>query len=223
MSNRKVQLEKSWLNEIGDEFDKPYMQELRQFLRAEKATHNIYPPGPFIFNALNTTAFTDVKVVILGQDPYHGAGQAHGLSFSVPEGVNPPPSLQNIFNEVFTDVGGQYPGHGDLTRWAEQGVLLLNTTLTVREKQPQSHAGRGWEMFTDKIIQVLSQKRSNIVFMLWGKHAKTKIPLIDSTNHLVLTSSHPSPYSANYGFLGCRHFSTANYFLEERRISPIKW
>ncbi len=220
---RKPDLPESWLNAIGDEFTKPYMLELKKFLLAEKQRSRVYPPGPMILNALSTTPFDKVRVVVLGQDPYHGRGQAHGLSFSVQRGVKPPPSLENIFKELNDSLGIPFPKHGDLTHWAEQGVLMLNTTLTVRERSPKSHAGKGWEAFTDRIIDELNEQREGLVFLLWGRHAGNKASRVDERKHLILTAPHPSPYSASSGFFGCNHFRTTNQHLESRGEAPIDW
>ncbi|MBK06512.1 MAG: uracil-DNA glycosylase [Deltaproteobacteria bacterium] len=220
---KKPQLSESWLEILGDEFDKPYMDELRAFLREEMKKHKVYPPGSLMFNALNVTPFEKARVIILGQDPYHGPNQAHGLSFSVQRGVKPPPSLQNIFQELNNSLGVPIPKHGDLTSWAEQGVLLLNTTLSVRARSPKSHAGKGWEEFTDRIIDELNEKREGLVFVLWGSHAGKKATRIDQMKHLVLRSAHPSPYSADRGFFGCNHFSIINEHLERRGETPINW
>lgn len=209
---------------MAPEFEKPYMQELKRFLQAEKKQHAVFPPGHLIFNAFHHTPFDQVKVVILGQDPYHNVGQAHGLSFSVPRGVGIPPSLRNMYQELSTDIPGfQIPVHGDLTEWANRGVLLLNATLTVRAHTAGSHQGKGWEAFTDKAISELSAQRSGIVFLLWGRYAKNKAALIDSRKHHVLTAAHPSPFSAYNGFFGCRHFSKANAYLAEQGREPIDW
>ncbi len=220
-----LKLEESWKNILEPEFDKPYMAGLRAFLLDEKEKGQlIYPPNQLIFNALNTTPFDKVKVVILGQDPYHGAGQAHGLSFSVPKGINPPPSLQNIYKELDSEFKDFIiPRHGDLTRWAEQGVLLLNATLTVRANQAGSHQGKGWEEFTDRIIKELSDKRDGIVFLLWGRFAQNKAVLIDAQKHHVLKAAHPSPFSAYNGFFGSNHFSKTNTLLEKQGKKPIDW
>lgn len=219
-----VKLNDSWKQFLHTEFEKPYMLELKKFLIAEKAKKKIiYPPGPQIFNALNTTDFNNVKVVILGQDPYHGPNQAMGLSFSVPRGVQPPPSLQNIFKEIETDLGIKRPNHGDLSHWAKQGVLLLNATLTVEAAKAGSHQKKGWEQFTDKIIESLNREKENIVFMLWGSYAQKKGEFIDRKKHCVLESVHPSPLSAHRGFLGCKHFSKANKYLESKGLKPIDW
>jgi uracil-DNA glycosylase len=218
-----VHIGNDWDSILKDEFEKEYYQKLRVFLAREYKTQTIYPDMYDIFNALRYTAYQDVKVVILGQDPYHGPNQAHGLSFSVKKGVTPPPSLQNIFLELHNDIGCQIPAHGELTKWANQGVLLLNSVLTVRRGKPNSHQGMGWEILTDEIISKLNERREPIVFLLWGRHAKEKASKITNPQHLVLTSSHPSPYSASYGFLGCRHFSKTNAFLKEHGIAPIDW
>ena len=214
----------SWKKELKSEYQKPYFREIKQYLLHEKSqNHLVYPPGKLIFNAFNTTAFDKVKVVILGQDPYHGAAQAHGLSFSVPDKVPAPPSLANIFKELNSDLGMSIPQSGNLLPWAEQGVLLLNAILTVRASDPASHRNIGWEQFTDATIRALSDKRSGLVFMLWGKFAKEKAELIDAEKHLILKSAHPSPFSANNGFFGCRHFSRANKYLEDCGPGPINW
>lgn len=218
-----VNIGNDWDELLKAEFAKAYYQNLRKFLVNEYRTQTIYPDMYDIFNALKYTAYQDVKVVILGQDPYHGPGQAHGLCFSVKQGVTPPPSLQNIFQELHEDLGCTIPTHGELTSWAKQGVLMLNTVLTVRRGQANSHQGKGWEILTDRIIELLDQKPEPIVFLLWGRNAKAKMALLHNSNHLVLTSSHPSPYSVDYGFKGCHHFSKANAFLQEHGISPIQW
>jgi uracil-DNA glycosylase len=218
-----IQLDPSWLSVIGAEFDQPYMKSLKQFLLTEKTSgHRVFPAGDLIFNALNTTKFSDVRVVILGQDPYHGAGQAHGLSFSVREGVPLPPSLQNIYKEIDREYGA-CPHSGDLTRWAEQGVLLLNATLTVRENMAGSHQNKGWEDFTDAIIRAVNQHHEHIVFLLWGSYAQKKGAFIDRTRHLVLTAPHPSPLSAHRGFIGCGHFKMTNEYLEKNGLKAIEW
>jgi len=218
-------LEPGWLSVLEQEFEKEYMINLKSFLKAEKdAGVNIYPKNADIFNALNTTPFDKVKVVILGQDPYHGAGQAHGLSFSVQRGVSVPPSLKNIYKELENDIEWfKAPNHGHLTHWAEQGVLLLNSTLTVRASTPGSHQNRGWEVFTDEIIKAISQKLEHVVFLLWGKYAQQKATLIDQKKHYVLTSAHPSPFSAHTGFLGSRPFSKTNQLLIQNNLKPIDW
>lgn len=224
MSQSTVKLDKSWMAHIGTEFDKPYMHSLKQFLQAEKAKGKIiYPKGDHIFNAMNTTPFEKVRVVILGQDPYHGAGQAHGLSFSVPDGVKPPPSLMNIYKEIAVEYNVPIPRTGNLTRWAEQGVLLLNATLTVENALAGSHQNKGWEEFTDAIIHTVNDQHDHIVFMLWGSYAQRKGAFIDKTRHLVLTSVHPSPLSAHRGFLGCGHFKAANDYLEKHNRPAINW
>ena len=220
---RTVKLEKSWLKELGLEFELSYMQELKLFLQSEKKRgKKIFPKGEDMFKALNLTPLDKVKVVILGQDPYHGAGQAHGLCFSVPEGVRVPPSLQNIFKELKSDLGLSIPSNGCLESWAEQGVLLLNSILSVEKGLANSHSSKGWELFTDSVISMVNEKKS-IVFMLWGGYAAQKGKSIDSTRHLVLKSVHPSPLSAHRGFFGNRHFSKCNQFLESKGISPIDW
>jgi len=218
-------LEPGWLSVLEQEFEKDYMIDLKSFLKSEKDEGvNIYPKNADIFNALNTTPFDKVKVVILGQDPYHGAGQAHGLSFSVQRGVAVPPSLKNIYKELESDIEGfKAPNHGHLTHWAEQGVLLLNATLTVRASTPGSHQNRGWEIFTDEIIKAISQKLEHVVFLLWGKYAQQKATLIDQKKHYVLTSAHPSPFSAHTGFLGSRPFSKTNQLLIQNNLKPIDW
>jgi len=220
-----VALEPSWLQVLGDEFDKDYMVKLRQFLKEEKeAGYTIYPKNSDIFNAFNKTSFTDLKVVILGQDPYHGANQAHGLSFSVQKGITPPPSLKNIYKELQTDIPGfVIPTTGDLTHWAEQGVLLLNATLTVRAGTPGSHQKRGWEQFTDAVIKTISDKKEGIVFILWGSYAQAKAELIDQTKHFIIKSPHPSPFSADRGFFGSKPFSKTNEILRKEGKKEINW
>lgn len=214
----------SWMNAIGDEFDAPYMQSLRTFLKQEKtAGHTVYPPHADIFNALTLTAFDEINVVILGQDPYHGPDQAHGLAFSVRAGVKLPPSLKNIYKEISSEFGVTMPPRGDLTGWAQQGVLLLNATLTVQAAQAGSHQGRGWEHFTDAVIRAVNDRRNHVVFMLWGSHAQKKGAFIDREKHLVLQAPHPSPLSAHRGFLGCGHFKAANDYLEAHGRAPIDW
>jgi uracil-DNA glycosylase len=221
---RNIQLESGWLAELGDEFDQPYMRQLKTFLKTEKqAGKVIYPPSGEMFNAFNSTPFAQVKVVILGQDPYHGPGQAHGLSFSVPSGVRIPPSLQNIFKEIERDLGIPRPNHGNLQAWAEQGVLLLNATLSVEQANAGSHQKRGWEQFTDHAIEALNRDREGLVFLLWGSYAQKKGRLIDTNKHLVLKSVHPSPLSAHRGFLGCGHFSQVNEYLQAKGQAPIDW
>lgn len=217
-------LEESWYQYLGAEFEKPYMQQLRQFLRHEKdAKKTIYPKSEHVFNAFKLTPFEKVKVVLLGQDPYHGPNQAHGLCFSVAEGIALPPSLQNIYKELKTDLGIQPAKTGYLVPWAEQGVLLLNSVLTVEKGQPASHQGKGWEQFTDKVISLLNEEKENLVFLLWGAYAQKKGNHIDTTRHCVLKAAHPSPFSAYNGFLGCRHFSKANEFLQKQGKTPIDW
>ena len=220
---RTIKLEKSWLKELELEFELSYMQELKLFLQSEKKRgKKIFPKGEDMFKALNLTPLDKVKVVILGQDPYHGPGQAHGLCFSVPEGVRIPPSLQNIFKELQSDLGLSIPSSGCLESWAEQGVLLLNSILSVEKGLANSHSSKGWELFTDSVISLVNEKKS-VVFMLWGGYAAQKGKSIDSTRHLVLKSVHPSPLSAHRGFFGNRHFSKCNQFLESKGISPIDW
>ncbi|TWC34602.1 uracil-DNA glycosylase [Pseudomonas sp. SJZ079] len=220
----KIKLEAGWKHALREEFDKPYMQELSEFLRQEKAAgKEIYPPGALIFNALDSTPLDRVKVVIIGQDPYHGPGQAHGLCFSVQPGEATPPSLLNIYKELKRDLNIDIAAHGCLQHWAEQGVLLLNTSLTVERGNAGAHAGKGWQHFTDRVIEVVSEQRPHLVFLLWGKHAQSKERLIDPTKHLILRSPHPSPLSAHRGFIGNGHFSRANKFLEQHRLTPIDW
>lgn len=222
--SEQIKLEPSWKAALLDEFQKPYMQSLGDFLRAEKAAGKvIYPPGGLIFNALNSTPLDSVRVVILGQDPYHGPNQAHGLCFSVQHGVPIPPSLLNIYKELQRDLNIEMPEHGCLQNWANQGVLLLNTSLTVEQGRAGSHAQAGWQPFTDTIIRLVSERCPHVVFMLWGAHAQSKIPLIDQTRHLVLKSAHPSPLSAYRGFLGNGHFSRANQFLEQWGLPSVDW
>ena len=223
-SDDRIKLEPVWKQALRGEVDKPYMADLREFLRQEHvAGKEIYPPGPLIFNALNLTPLDKIKVVILGQDPYHGPGQAHGLCFSVPPGISVPPSLVNIYKELKRDLHIEIANHGCLLHWAEQGVLLLNTTMTVERANAASHAKKGWEHFTDRIIQVVSEQQPKLVFLLWGAHAQSKQKLIDATKHLVLTSVHPSPLSAYRGFIGNGHFSRTNKFLEQNGLAPIDW
>ncbi|NBC84552.1 MAG: uracil-DNA glycosylase [Bacteroidetes bacterium] len=213
----------SWKKVLKDEFESDYFVGLKQFLQQEKQRYKIYPAGKLIFNAFDQTPFDQVKVVILGQDPYHGKGQAHGLCFSVPHGIKPPPSLVNIFKELHDDVGIEIPTHGTLDKWAQQGVLLLNATLTVRASQAGSHQKKGWEQFTNAAIQQLSDQREELVFLLWGNYAKAKESLIDNSKHLVLKAAHPSPFSAHNGFFGCRHFSRSNQYLNAKSKKPINW
>ena len=206
-----------------EEFQSPYFSELKAFLVEEKKKYTIYPPGRLIFNAFQRTPYDRVKVVILGQDPYHGRGQAHGLCFSVPQGFPPPPSLVNIFKELQSDLGIPVPTHGNLEKWADQGVLLINATLTVRDSQAGSHQKKGWETFTNRVIKNLSEHKNGIVFLLWGRYAQAKESLIDGSRHLVLKSAHPSPLSAYNGFFGCKHFSRTNQYLEEQGVTVIDW
>tara|TARA_Y100001951_G_C11289341_1_gene271024 strand:- start:488 stop:1183 length:696 start_codon:yes stop_codon:yes gene_type:complete len=224
MTERAVQLKPDWLDALQGEFAQPYMQQLRDFLQAEKAAGKaIFPPGALIFNALNSTPLDKVRVVIIGQDPYHGPGQAHGLSFSVPPGVRTPPSLQNIFKEINRDLGLPIPQHGCLHSWAERGVLLLNAVLTVEQGQAGSHAKRGWERFTSRVIELVNERCEHCVFLLWGSYAQRKGEQIDRTRHCVLTSVHPSPLSAHRGFIGNGHFSAANDYLVSNGLAPIDW
>ena len=219
-----IKLDPEWLALLQSEFDAPYMKQLRQFLADEKAAGKIiYPPGALWFNALNHTPFSNVKVVILGQDPYHGPHQAHGLCFSVLDGVPPPPSLVNVFTEIKRDLGIEPPTHGNLSAWADQGVLLLNAVLTVEQGKAGAHQGKGWETFTDRIVALLNQKRENLVFLLWGSYAQKKGAIIDRNKHLVLTSPHPSPLSAYRGFIGNSHFSKTNAWLVRHNLTPIDW
>lgn len=219
-----VKIEESWKKVLKDEFKQTYFQNIVQHIKTEKSQGKIiYPPGSKIFNAFNTTPFDKVKVVILGQDPYHGAGQAHGLCFSVPFGVPPPPSLVNMFKELQEDIGFRIPEHGNLTHWAEQGVFLLNASLTVRAGEPMSHSKIGWAQFTDTVIRKISEGKQQVVFLLWGKFAQEKRVLIDESKHLVLRAAHPSPLSAHAGFFGCRHFSKTNEYLVANGIDPVDW
>ncbi|HKX54599.1 MAG TPA: uracil-DNA glycosylase [Xanthomonadales bacterium] len=221
---RDIRLESSWKQRLADEFNQGYMQDLRAFLLERKqAGAVIYPPGPLIFNALDSTPFEQVRVVILGQDPYHGPGQAHGLCFSVREGVETPPSLVNIYQEIAQDLGLPIPDSGNLEHWASQGVLLLNAVLTVERGRAGAHQGKGWERFTDRVVQLLNDERDGVVFLLWGSYAIKKGAAVDRKRHLVLTAPHPSPLSAYRGFFGCKHFSKANRYLQERGQSPINW
>ncbi len=218
-----VKIEESWKEQLKDEFEKEYFIKLTEFIRNEYRTKQIFPPAKFIFNAFDHTPFHKVKVVILGQDPYHNDGQAHGLSFSVPDGIQPPPSLVNIFKEINRDLGIPVPRSGNLTRWANQGVMLLNATLTVQAHTAGSHQRKGWEEFTDAAIHKLAEGRENIVFILWGSYAQKKAAFIDGNRHLVLRSVHPSPLSAHNGFFGNNHFSTANKYLTSKGLAPIEW
>lgn len=220
-----VQIEASWKEVLKAEFSKPYFQQLVTFLKTERLQgKTIYPPGPLIFNAFAQTPFDKVKVVLLGQDPYHGPGQAHGLCFSVPDGIAPPPSLLNIFKEIEADLGiGMSARTGNLAKWAQQGVLLLNAFLTVRANEPLSHSKIGWEEFTNTVISRISELKTGVVFLLWGKFAQNKQVLIDETRHFVLKAAHPSPFSADKGFFGCRHFSKTNALLVQQGLDPIDW
>lgn len=219
-----VQIEKSWKTVLKEEFDKTYFQQIVIFLKAEKTAGKIiFPPGRFIFNAFDKTPFSKIKVVLLGQDPYHNPGQAHGLSFSVPEGITKPPSLVNIFKELESDLGIPSPKNGNLEKWAQQGVMLLNASLTVRQNEPASHSKIGWLQFTDSVISKISAQKQGIIFLLWGKFAQDKQALIDETKHYVLKAAHPSPFSADKGFFGCRHFSKTNELLLLQNKEPIDW
>ena len=219
----KPEIEDSWKKILNNEFNAEYFRELKRFLVEEKKRYNIFPPGNQIFAAFNYTPFNAVRVVILGQDPYHGRGQAHGLCFSVPNGVTRPPSLRNIFKELNNDLGVPIPDNGNLEKWAGEGVLLLNATLTVRANQAGSHQNRGWELFTDATISALSEKCENLVFLLWGNYARAKQNLIDQKKHCILQAPHPSPFSADRGFFGCKHFSKANKFLSGHGLHDIDW
>ncbi len=220
-----VKINDSWKQVLKEEFEKPYFEQIVNFLKTERAADKTtFPSGPNIFNAFNKTPFDKVKVVILGQDPYHGVGQAHGLSFSVPPGVKIPPSLQNIFKEIKADIGVENPPNfGDLTHWAEQGILLLNAALTVRDGEPMSHAKIGWAQFTDAVIKTISDKKENVIFLLWGKFAQDKQVLINTDSHYILKAAHPSPLSAHNGFFGCKHFSKTNEILVKHGENPIDW
>ncbi|MDJ1469462.1 uracil-DNA glycosylase [Cytophagaceae bacterium DM2B3-1] len=218
-----VKLEPSWKSHLEAEFTKPYFTKLTNFVKDEYTNHTIYPAGNKIFYAFEATPFDKVEVVLLGQDPYHGAGQAHGLSFSVNDGVTTPPSLHNIYKEIRDDLGKPIPKSGNLTRWAEQGVLLLNATLTVRANTAGSHQKKGWEEFTDAAIKALSDQKENLVFLLWGAYAQKKGAIIDASKHLVLKAAHPSPFAADKGFFGCKHFSQANAYLKEHGKKEIDW
>lgn len=218
-----VKIEPSWKNLLQPEFSKDYFYQLVSFVRQEYKQNKIFPPGPQIFNAFDHCPLDRVKVVIIGQDPYHGPGQAHGLCFSVNDGIAFPPSLRNIFQEINTDLNKKIPESGNLERWASQGVLLLNATLTVKAHSPGSHQNKGWESFTDRVIQLVSDHKQNVAFLLWGSYAQKKSVLIDGSKHLVLKAPHPSPFSANRGFFGCRHFSKTNQYLQEQGLEPIDW
>ena len=219
----QVNIEPSWADKLKDEFEKPYFVKLVNFVKSEYVHYKVFPPGKLIFNAFDHCPFNEVKVVVLGQDPYHGTGQAHGLCFSVPDGVALPPSLQNIFKELQSDMGIPLPKSGNLERWAHQGVFLLNVTLTVRAHQAGSHHNKGWEIFTDKVIHLLAEERENLIFMLWGAYAQQKGKFIDSNRHLILQSVHPSPLSSHRGFFGNHHFSKANEYLTLNGKRPIYW
>ena len=224
MPERSINLQSSWLEHLEPEFDKPYMQQLRAFLMAEKkAGKQVFPAGEELFHAFSLTPLEEVKVVILGQDPYHGQGQAHGLCFSVRPDVAVPPSLQNIYKEIHAELGLPIPAHGHLTAWAEQGVLLLNSVLSVECARAASHRGKGWEEFTDRVIEVINREREGVVFMLWGSYAQRKGAIIDASRHCILKAPHPSPLSAHRGFFGCGHFVAANDYLEGKGLAPIDW
>jgi len=218
-----VRLDESWKNLLSEEFEKPYFKELTDFVKREYQNNTVYPPAKYIFNALDSCPVEDVRVVILGQDPYHGPGQAHGLSFSVPQGISLPPSLLNIYKELESDLGLKRKDSGDLSRWAEQGVLLLNATLTVRSNQAGSHQNKGWEIFTDAVIDRLNKTKRNLVYILWGNYAQKKGKLINEKNNLVIKSAHPSPLSAHNGFFGSRPFSQTNIYLLSLGLNPISW
>ena len=219
----QVKIEPTWQKRLQEEFDKPYFEQLIRFVKEEYAQGACYPPGRLIFNAFNLCPFPEVKVVLIGQDPYHEPGQAHGLCFSVNDGVDFPPSLRNIFTEIHSDLGQPIPTSGNLTRWAQQGVLLLNATLTVRAHQAASHQNKGWETFTDAVISTISREKEHVVFILWGSYAQSKRRLIDSSRHLILASAHPSPLSAYRGFFGNHHFSLCNQYLQQHQLQTINW
>ncbi len=219
----EVKIAPSWKQRLHIEFDKPYFKELALFVKAEYASQVIYPPAKMIFNAFDSCPFDEVKVVIIGQDPYHGPGQANGLCFSVNEGVKPPRSLDNIFKEIKDDLGKPIPSSGNLERWAKQGVLLLNATLTVRAASPASHQNKGWELFTDEVIKIISDQKKNVVFILWGAYAQKKGAVIDRAKHFVIASPHPSPFSADRGFFGSKPFSKSNEYLRSKGLGEIKW
>ena len=219
-----VKIAESWKTRLADEFEKPYFTTLVEFVKNEYTSNTVYPPGKLIFNAFDKCSFEDTKVVILGQDPYHGVNQANGLSFSVNDGVASPPSLQNIFKEIRDDLGIPVPKSGNLERWANQGVLLLNSTLTVRASEAGSHQKKGWETFTDAVIKCISEQKQDVVFLLWGKYAQDKGAVIDGTKHLILKAKHPSPMAANYGgWFGTKHFSQTNDYLISKGLNPIEW
>ena len=218
-----VKIAPSWKERLQDEFEKDYFRHLVHFVKDEYSKYKVFPPGRQIFSAFDHCNFDDVKVVIIGQDPYHGPGQANGLCFSVNDGIRLPPSLQNIYKEIEDDLGKKMPASGNLERWANQGVLLLNATLTVRANRPGSHQNKGWEQFTDAAIKKISDEKEGVVFLLWGSYAQRKGAIIDRSKHKVLESAHPSPFAANRGFFGCRHFSKTNEYLKERGLEPIDW
>lgn len=223
MNSKPIQIESSWKEKLRDSFQSESFILLKKFLKSEKATQIIYPAVNKIFSAFNLCPFDSVKIVIIGQDPYHGPKQANGLCFSVSDGIKPPPSLQNIFKELKDDLGLEIPLSGNLEHWAEQGVLMLNATLTVRAKQAGSHQKKGWEEFTDNVIRILSEEKENLIFLLWGRFAQNKAQIIDNEKHYILTAAHPSPFSAHSGFLGCKHFSETNEILKKLNQKPIKW
>jgi len=223
MSKIEPKIHESWKEILYDEFQKDYFVNLKQFLVEEKKKYTIYPPGNLIFNAFDKTPFNEVKVVIIGQDPYHGAEQAHGLCFSVPQGIKIPPSLRNIYKELSSELGCEIPNHGNLEKWAEQGVLLINATLTVRDSQAASHQKKGWETFTDSVIRTIANKKENVVFILWGNYAQSKQVFIDENKHCIIKSVHPSPLSASRGFFGSKPFSQTNNYLNASGIEPIDW
>ncbi len=223
MEQKKVKIDASWYHHLKDEFDKEYFYKLKDFIVNEKLKYKVFPKGSQMFAAFDFTPFYNVKIVILGQDPYHGEGQAHGLCFSVPRGVRVPPSLKNIYKELNTDVGFEIPNHGCLEKWAKQGVFLLNATLSVRANSAGSHQNKGWEIFTDKTISILSEKKENLVFLLWGRYAREKKKIIDSSKHLILEAAHPSPLSAYNGFFGSKHFSQTNNYLKNNGKEIIDW
>lgn len=218
-----VKIESSWEQELHAEFEKPYFKSLVEFVKNEYQTQKVYPPGSLIFSAFNHCPFEKTKVVIVGQDPYHGHGQANGLCFSVNDGINLPPSLKNIFKELANDLNLHIPDSGNLEKWATQGILMLNATLTVRAKSAGSHQKKGWETFTDEVLRIVSERKENIVFILWGAYAQKKGAFIDTSKHLVLKAAHPSPFSAHNGFFGCSHFSKTNHFLQNKGLSSIDW
>ena len=223
MNSKPIQIESSWREKLRDSFQSESFIRLKKFLKSEKSTQKIYPDGNKIFSAFNLCPFDRVKIVIIGQDPYHGPKQANGLCFSVSDGIKPPPSLQNIFKELKDDLDLEIPLSGNLEHWAEQGVLMLNATLTVRAKQAGSHQKKGWEEFTDNVIRTLSEEKENLIFLLWGRFAQNKAQIIDNEKHYILTAAHPSPFSAHSGFFGCKHFSKTNEILKKLNQKPIKW